>query len=228
MIRMSLLAATALLSIGTAASATSYDAFSSFDGTINPAANFTYGVLNGTFTPFASNAGCADYISNTVCLNTGGLPAVFKTTSGAHQSGTVIVPGDALIFHPGPDAGQSAAVEFVAPTAGLYTFSAHFFTADSYPNPGGVQVGLFVDPRLGTQLVPGTIVSKSSPSFTATMQEQLKAGEFVGLFVSKTGNYYNDSTGVNFTVTGTDNVPEPATLALLCVGMGVLGMTRRR
>ena len=114
-----LAAALAFSAAALPAAATSYDLFTSFDGATNPVNNFTFGVFDGsTFTPHTSNAGCTGIISDIVCLNTGGLPGVFKSTNGAHQSGTVIVPGDALIFHPGPNAGQASGFEFTASTSG--------------------------------------------------------------------------------------------------------------
>ena len=112
-------AAALALGIATApAAAITYDAFTSFDGT-QGAGGFIYGTYDGTtFTAFTGDTGCSNKISNVTCL--GDLPGVFKTTTGAHQSGTVIVPGDALILHPGPDAGQTSLVAFVMPRNHLY------------------------------------------------------------------------------------------------------------
>src|SRR3982751_6414253 len=87
-----------------AATVTTYDAFTSFNGT-QGAGGFTYGSFDGTtFTAFTGDTGCSNKIGGTVCL--GDLPGAFATTTGAHTFGSVIVPDDALILHPGPNAGQ--------------------------------------------------------------------------------------------------------------------------
>jgi hypothetical protein len=57
----------------------------------------------------------------------------------------------------------------------------------------------------------------------------LDAGQKIGLAIDYAGLYYNDSTGVRFTLNGPGGVPEPATWALMIVGFGGAGaMLRRR
>lgn len=225
------LAALATVAVSAPVSAATYDLFTSFDGATNPVNNFTFGVFNETvpsFTAFASNTGCTNYISDTVCLNTNGLPGVYKTTTGAHQSGTVMVPADALIFHPGPDAGQSSGFEFTAPTTGNYTFSGTAFVADN--NPSGVNIGIF-SVRHGMLADLGFIgaLSSMNTSLSGSYTTFLTAGESFGAYVNYAGSYFNDSTGVRLTVTGpTSAVPEPAAMAILGLGMGVLGFARRK
>ncbi len=231
MLRLPALAAIALTALAAAspAVAVTYDAFTSFDGSTNPVNNFSFGVFDGTaFTPYVSNTGCTALISDTVCLNTNGLPGAFKTTSGAHTSGTVLVPGDALIFHPGPIAGQSAAVLFTAPTSQFYHLSGTAFVADT--NPSGTNIGIIIDRGRGvfSQFVGS--LSASSPTLSATYDTYLVAGQSIGGFVDFAGSYNNDSTGVRFRVTelGQTLVPEPAALALFGMGALALGLGRRR
>ena len=190
--------------------------------------NFTFGVFNGTtFTPHTSNASCNTYLADTVCLNTGGLPGVFKSTTGAHQSGSVMVPGDALVFHPGPNAGQASGFEFTAPTDGNYTFSGTAFVADN--NPSGVNLGVFSTRRgVTTDLGFVGALSAANPTFTLSYTTFLVAGQSFGAYVDYAGSYNNDSTGVRLTVTTPNAVPEPAAIAVLGLGMGLLGFAQRR
>jgi hypothetical protein len=212
-----------------AAATTSYDAFSSFNGT-QGAGGFTYGSYDGsTFTPFTGDTGCSNKISGVVCL--GDLPGAFATTTGAHQSGTVIVPGDALILHPGPNAGQDSAVLFTAPTTGNYFVDFSAFVADT--NPSGVNIILFI-PGLGS--TPLTTLDSSNTSFSLSglltaPGTTVPAGFQFGFAVDYDGSYYDDSTGIKFTVTSQDAtgaVPEPASWAMMVGGFGLVGGAMRR
>lgn len=217
-----LLATVALATVALAApaAAATYDAFASFTGT-NTGGAFTYGFYDGSsFTPYNDTPGCAGLISNTICTSDGGLPGAFKSTSGAHQSGTVIVPGDALILHPGPNFGQASAVVFTAPTSGTYTFSFTAAVADT--NPSGVNIVAFSPGFFST---PEATLTSGNPSFTGTQTAFVPAGLQIGLAIDYDGSYYNDSTAVNFTVT---SVPEPASWALMVVGFGLVGFAARR
>lgn len=201
-----------------------YDAFSSFNAT-QGAGNFTYGAFDGisTFTPFTTPSGCTDLIANTICLNDGFLPGVFKTTAGAGVSGSVIVPADALIMHPG--AGNDAAyVEFTGTVAGSYTLDASFSVQDS--NPSGVEILFFY--RSGgvlQALFPLSPLNSGFPGFSVFLGGYLPTGDSVGFIVDKQGAYSNDSTGVTFTMT---RVPEPASWAMLLAGFGLTGAALRR
>jgi len=224
----SMIAATMLAGVAVpAAATTTYDAFSSFDGT-QGAGGFTYGSFDGTnFTAFTGDTGCSNKISGVVCL--GDLPGAFASTTGAHQSGSVIVPGDALILHPGQFAGQDSAVLFTAPTAGVYTFDFSAFVADN--NPSGVNILLFVP---GTS-VPLTTLDAANPTYSTSGYTitAVPAGFQLGFAVDYDGVYYNDSTGIKFTVTGPDAdasgaVPEPASWAMMVGGFGLVGGAMRR
>ncbi len=207
------------------ATAATYDAFSTFNGTATGGA-FTYGTLDDTaatptFTAFNDAPGCAGLISNVICTSNGFLPAAFKSTSGAHQSGSVIVPGDALILHPGSSAGQSAAVLFTAPTAGKYLLSFSASVADT--NPSGTVIEAFSS--AGT-LTPIATLSGATPTFGfSSFPLTFVAGDTVGFAVNYAGSYFNDSTGINVTLT---TVPEPAAWTLLIAGFAMTGFAARR
>ena len=206
------------------AAAVTYDAFSSFTGT-NTGGLFTYGVLDATgvtptFTPFNDAPGCASLITNTICTSNGFLPAAFKSTSGAHQSGSVIVPGDALIIHPGPNAGEDSAILFTTPQSGNYALKITAAIADT--SPSGVNFVVF---EPGVIALPLATLNASNPTFSNTTVGFLAAGTQFGIAVDYDGSYNNDSTAVNFSLTA---VPEPATWALMLTGFGLAGVTLRR
>lgn len=223
-----LIAAAMLATAAMPAAAASYDAFATFDGT-QGAGNFTYGSWDGTtFTAFTGDTGCSNKISGVVCL--GDLPGAFATTTGAHQSGTVIVPGDALILHPGPDAGQASAVLFTAPTTADYYVDFSAFVADT--NPSGVNLILF-SPTLNVSF-PFATLTAGNPSFSISNYllgpgVNAPAGFQFGFAVDYDGSYYNDSTGIKLTVRTIDPaVPEPASWAMMLGGFGLIGGAMRR
>src|SRR6476646_8667109 len=136
MIRAILLSAAALAVIPAAADAATYDAFSSFNGTVpqvdgtgNPTnGRFIYGEANpatpgvsGTF--FSANTNC--FIDNAKCLQRApnhDVPGFTKGGSPAFQYGSVNVPQDRLLAHPANDDGDTY-VAFVAPTDGRYRYT---------------------------------------------------------------------------------------------------------
>ena len=212
----------ALGMVGSPAAAGTYDAFTSFNGS-QGSAHFTYGGYTaGVFTPFTSNSGCASLISGAICLHDASLPGAFKTTTGPHQSGTVIVPGDRLILHPG--AGDSAAyVMFTSVSANSYDLSAIFSVQDN--NPTGVLVSYFTIIGGVLDVTFQSAVSANDMGFFDAQTQVLAAGDKFGFIIDKDGLYNNDSTGVGFTVT---SVPEPATWGLMIAGFGLTGLAMRR
>ncbi len=219
-----LLAAGSVAAFAAPAAAATYDAFASFNGT-STAGGFTYGVLDDTgptpvFTAYNDTPGCAALISNTICTSNGSLPAAFQSTSGAHQSGSVIVPGDALILHPGPNAGQSSAIVFTTPHGGAYHYTISAFVADQ--NPSGVTFESFIP---GAFVATLATLTAANPTYSYSGTGYFPGGTALGIAVNYDGVYYNDSTGVNFTFT---TVPEPASWALMVAGFGLVGVAARR
>jgi hypothetical protein len=207
-----ILFAAALLA-GTTASAATYDAFTSFDGIGSSTDGaFTFGEFDGTtFTAF-DTVGVSTFPGTLSYSSSGNYyPVAVKTaTGGSYVSNTVTIPSDALILHPGPgpSGGPYAAIRFVAPTAGTYTITASAVQIDRDINI--VEAGfLFRGLQSSFDLTPGgsTYLTNNVPaSLHAT--RAFAGGEALTLLIGNAGNYYSDTTAVNFTVT--DSVPEPA------------------
>lgn len=214
-----------------------YDAFTSFNGTqnspSNPTQRFIYGTAN-TATPgipgsfFATNTNCA--IAGSFCLQAsanGGissLPGVYAGGSPIFQYGTVNVPQDRLLIHPGDNSDLTFAA-FVAPTAGQYRIVASFNPQDI--SPTGVSIFRIGTTSGGLPLTFNQVGSLSGVGsfFSDTQLVTLGASEAIGYGIGNGGSYFNDSTGVQFTVTA---VPEPATWAMMMLGVGAIGFGLRR
>lgn len=219
------LALTAL--IGSApASAQTFDAFSSFNAT-QGSGGFSYGSFDGTnFTEFTQNSDCV--ISGTTCLRGAGagLPGIFKSDGTQATSGTVILPIDRLIAHPGEFA-ESLYVAWTAPFAGTFNYTVQLSQQDTNTAQHSVGVTEFLLPTTGAvQLFSIATIDQSLPSLITGYSATLAAGDRIGYIIDKNGNYFNDSTGINFSVTAA--VPEPATWAMMILGFGVVGGTMRR
>jgi hypothetical protein len=223
MIRALVIAALVAGGVAAPATAATFDAFSSFTGT-QGAGGFTYGSFSSTlstFTAFTGPTGCVGLISNTICL--GSLPGAFKTTAGAGTSGSVIVPANALILHPG-NGDDAAYVEFTASTAGSYSLLSSFTVQDT--NPSGVDISFFL--RVGGVLqfvAPVGSLSGGNPLINYSNSGSLGIGDSVGIIIDKQGVFFNDSTGVNLSLT---RVPEPLSWVMMIAGFGLVGLAARR
>ena len=224
------IAAVLALAAAAPASAVTYDAFSSFTGT-QGAGNFLYGRFNtntetASFFSFSNtvhgNSGCA--IAGSVCLQDSGnsdVPGVYKSLATSFQYGSVNVPNDRLLLHPGNGVGEAVFVAFLAPVAGTYNFSGSFSVLDNSPTGVGLlRAGTDSFTTLGALAAPGDVFS-----FTSFVL-RLAQGDVLGLIVTNgNGVHGNDSTGVNFSAS---LVPEPATWGLMIAGFALVGATARR
>ncbi len=209
------------------AAATTYDAFTSFNGT-QGAGNFFYGSLhNGMFTQFAH---CSD-VNLTYCLGTGGAPPVFGV-GPAHITGTVIIPGDRIFTHPGADPSTFNLVAFRAPVAADYRIDSLFSWQDIFSQNFSNKVGItsyfqaFGQPA---QINPRFVLNV--PQVTNSVVRSFGVGDIYGFVIDSNGSYSFDSTGLNFTATSlpaVGGVPEPESWALLIAGFGLTGAAMRR
>ena len=219
--------------IGASASAQTYDAFTSFTGAPQPSGNgnFIYGEADpanpgSSGTLFTANTNC--FIAGSTCLQRApnfDVPGVTKSTVASFQYGSVNVPTDRLLAHPGNDTLQTF-VAFVAPTAGIYTYKATFNIQDVRPTGVGINLIRTTSGGLPLIFTPLSVINGQVPSYSTMGQFTLGASEAFGFGIDNQGNFSNDSTGINFTVFA--GVPEPTTWGLLILGFGVIGGSMRR
>jgi hypothetical protein len=204
----------------TAASYVAYDQFQQVDGTVqtgNFAVGYFTGAFAGTATAFPADcSGSADFI----CLRNGEA-SVAKAVAGTYDPpGSSFFQAGFLNLH--ADTGVGTVVQFVAPTAGLYSFAGSYQAHDV--SPTGVDIAGYV----GTTQQFADTFAGGSRSFG--FDADLAAGQRVSFILGAAGNYTYDSTGFALTVTGADvgGVPEPATWAMMILGFFGMGATLRR
>ncbi len=215
-----LTAAFALLATAPAQASVVFDAFSTFTG-VQGAGHFYYGTVeNG---PFTNASNCV--IPGSICLqsNANDVPGAYRSASAFHFL-TVDVPNDRLLLHPGQDSAIFAS--FVVPTAGVWDYDVSFNLVDVSPTGVGI-VGFIIPLGQAVSATDRFILNASNPSLALHYQFSLGAGDRLGLVIDNNGQYYNDSVGVNFTMTQ-GAVPEPATWALMICGFGLAGAAMRR
>ena len=214
------------VALASAAEAAIYDAFDSFNGT-QGAGGFAYIKLpnapGGSATLLSTSGGCV--VTSDFCLQDGaGLPGAYKSLVERTEL-TYTVPNDRLLVHPG--AANPLGIFFSAPEAGAYDYVLDFEVLDS--SPSGVMVASITNASGAPVVTPLGMLNSGNLAFSRTGTVTLAKGQFFGVIINNAGNYANDSTGVDFTLTTTGGVPEPATWALMIAGFGGAGaMLRRR
>ena len=211
------------------ASAVTYDAFASFDGT-NPGGRFFYNGATSPTTRVPLIAGGATCPLSTSCL-VSPVPefdsGVYKASAATPASitedgGTLTLPKDQLIVQPDIATG----IFFIAPVAGQYTFNATFNALSD------MATGLVIFRATGNPAVMGGITAalvgaaNGVPDALAYSEVRtLAVGDVFGFSIGGGPLRDFDLTGVNFSAT---SAPEPATWGMMILGLAGAGAALRR
>jgi hypothetical protein len=208
-----------------AGAATTYDAFTSFNGS-NPAGSFQY--FSGGVPLTAPAGDCVSGLSGLTCLQTAAGtdgPAFYKsqtnfTLSSDGGTNNLRIINTALAVEPDV---AGAGVFFFAPAAGTYFINASFNAQDdlatgvTITGVQGLSGVLSFNPVGSANSIP------ANTSFTKTVT--LGTGDLYGFTFGPGQSANHDLTAFNFTVSA---VPEPATWMTMLLGFGAIGMALRR
>ena len=221
-----LLASMATVAAVTATPAFAADAFSSFDGT-QGAGGFTYGYTDGTtLNLFNATSPCV-FGASSICLtrnpdiDNDQVPVVSK--GGSYP--TVATPTDALVLHPGNSGAESVYAAYTVGALGNYSYDVDLRSVGT-DTTNGVGYTFFTTSALGVvTLGPRQVLPTYTSTGALTGTQLFAAGESFGVIIDYNGFYGGDSTALNFT---TSAVPEPATWAMMFLGLGMIGYGLRR
>jgi len=205
------------------AGATVYNATSDFSLTNNPTGVWSYGWMPADFSSFNLYP---DTRIETAAL--GGSTVWYDTALGTEpnlwRNDTLntyfnVLPGQ-LAMHPGGN-GQAAVLRFTAPSAGTAAVDWEFFAGD------------FGSPTVGVRDGSAFLWSASN-SGASSLTTVFTPGSTLDFLIY--GGYFGGNTplaaSVNFTTSGTtggnNGIPEPATMALMGLGLAGLAFRKRK
>jgi PEP-CTERM motif len=225
MLKTAIRAGLIALAVPTAALGTTYDAYSSFNGT-NPAGNFQYKSAGLLLTAPAGD--CVSGLTGLTCLQTatGSDGAGFYTSQNnltlSTESGTnnVHINNTGLVVSPDTGAG----VFFIAPTGGIYSIYALFNAQDDLAT--GVTITRFLSLSAVNSFAPVGSPNSVPSNLSFSQMVTLGAGDTFGFVFGPGQDNSHDLTGFSFTVS--DAVPEPATWMTMLLGFGLIGVAMRR
>ncbi len=208
------------------------DFVTNFNAPNNPNANsgFAYGSGStpGAFTAFnalAADANCLgalSYCEGFLSASFPNSPGVAWNATGSNiVSGTVNLPINVVHFDP---QGQSIDIEYTAAAAGIFTVAATFTGEDSSQHQ--IFTSVYAN---GVQQGSTNSISSFGATQTYSFSTTLAIGQKLDFIVTGAGPSW-DSGGLSGTITtpGVTGTPEPATMAMLGGGLGVIALYRRR
>jgi hypothetical protein len=244
MTRLSSLAAACLLLLSLLAplgAAPIYDAVTDF-GATNPSGTWSYGWLAAGTDPLGYNPGDLNLFGTLVTNPVAGLntwcdaatfgaeclPMVVRNTtdSEAAYANTVVQPPWLLNLHPGA-LGEFVVVRWTAPATGDYNALAWFQGLDVGDDESfGTSTDVYIALN-GSSIFSGAIGSYGDTQYAFGLPGSYVQNDTMDFIVGygADGTYFNDSTGLSATF---EAVPEPATMLLVGLGLGGLGLLRRR
>ena len=183
----------------------SYNAAGNFSTASNPNGVWSYRDNGAVLTTAGTGSNYARWSNNQAIPNSASITENTTTTT-QNYSNTINLPVGYLNLD--PESLANAAVQFTAPTAGVYTFTGSFLGTDTGEQAHAVAISVN-----GTTVQTGTITSYGQ-SVAINLTETLAAGG-TAVFASDTGAWYSNlSTGLSLAVSASSGTLVPVSVTI--------------